>query len=94
MGLRRQLAEKDAQIESVRKEKDAELALLNQQLLTLNLLNLSLLKRGWLSANADNSLLQQDLLNSKQVNVTLQNNFNQLKSVLTSIDTLTDEVID
>ena len=93
-GFEAQLAEKDAQIEAVRKEKDAELALLNQQLTNIESTQLVALEAAVASANADNALLQQEIANLKSSNVTLQNNFNQLKSVLTSIDNLTDEVID
>ena len=93
-GFAAQLAEKDAMIAQVQSDKDAEIAVLQQQLTSIESTQLVALEAAVASANADNALLQQEIANLKSSNVTLQNNFNQLKSVLTSIDTLTDEVID
>ena len=56
--------------------------------------NIAALENAVASANADAALLQAEVAALKAANDSLTENFNKFKSVLTSIDHLTDEVID
>ena len=63
-------------------EKDAEIAHLQSQLNAIDHAN-----------EAQLTALQQQIAGLEQANATLTENFNKFKSVLTSIDQMTDEVI-
>ena len=75
-------------------EKDAQIAHLTNQLANIESTQIAALEAAVASANADSALLQAEIASLQAANSSLQENFNKFKSVLTSIDTLTDEVID
>ena len=75
-------------------EKDGKIAQLTTQLANIESTQIAALEAAVASANADSALLQAEIVALKAANTSLQENFNKFKSVLTSIDTLTDEVID
>jgi hypothetical protein len=75
-------------------EKDVKIAQLTTQLANIESTQIAALEAAVASANADSALLQAEIVALKAANTSLQENFNKFKSVLTSIDTLTDEVID
>jgi len=75
-------------------EKDVKIAQLTTQLANIESTQIAALEAAVASANADSALLQAEIASLKAANSSLQENFNKFKSVLTSIDTLTDEVID
>ena len=75
-------------------EKDGKIAQLTNQLANIESTQIAALEAAVASANADSALLQAEIVALKAANASLQENFNKFKSVLTSIDTLTDEVID
>ena len=74
--------------------KDTEIENLTQQLSNLESTQIAALENAVASANADAALLQAEVAALKAANDSLTENFNKFKSVLTSIDHLTDEVID
>ena len=74
--------------------KDTEIETLTQQLSDLESTQIAALENAVASANADAALLQAEIASLKAANDSLTENFNKFKSVLTSIDSLTDEVID
>ena len=74
--------------------KDTEIENLTQQLSNIESTQIAALENAVASANADAALLQAEIASLKAANDSLTENFNKFKSVLTSIDHLTDEVID
>ena len=74
--------------------KDTEIENLTQQLSNIESTQIAALENAVASANADAALLQAEVASLKAANDSLTENFNKFKSVLTSIDHLTDEVID
>ena len=74
--------------------KDTEIENLTQQLSNIESTQIAALENAVASANADAALLQAEVASLKAANDSLTENFNKFKSVLTSIDSLTDEVID
>jgi chromosome segregation ATPase len=74
--------------------KDTEIENLTQQLSNIESTQIAALENAVASANADAALLQAEVAALKAANDSLTENFNKFKSVLTSIDHLTDEVID
>jgi len=74
--------------------KDTEIENLTQQLSNLESTQIAALENAVAAANADAALLQAEVAALKAANDSLTENFNKFKSVLTSIDHLTDEVID
>ena len=74
--------------------KDEQIAQLTQQLTDLETTQMAALEAAVQSAQADSALLQAQVASLTAANESLTENFNKFKSVLTSIDNLTDEVID
>ena len=74
--------------------KDEQIANLTQQLTDLETTQMAALEAAVQSAQADSALLQAQVASLTAANESLTENFNKFKSVLTSIDHLTDEVID
>tara|TARA_Y100000994_G_scaffold237596_1_gene229329 strand:+ start:148 stop:588 length:441 start_codon:yes stop_codon:yes gene_type:complete len=74
--------------------KDEQIANLTQQLTDLETTQMAALEAAVQSAQADSALLQAQVASLTAANESLTENFNKFKSVLTSIDSLTDEVID
>lgn len=74
--------------------KDEEIAQLQAQLANLESTQIAALQAQIAAANAQTALLEAEVASLQAANASLTENFNKFKSVLTSIDALTDETLD
>ena len=74
--------------------KDAQIEQLTEQLLNIEETQAEQLEAIQNSQAASKALLEAQITELQASNAALAENFNKLKAVLTSIDSLTDEVID
>ena len=74
--------------------KDAQIEQLTEQLLNIEETQTEQLEAIQNSQAASKALLEAQITELQASNAALAENFNKLKAVLTSIDSLTDEVID